>query len=337
MLRGRGCIVRAYVLDQYGGPEVLTIREIPSPPLAADSVRVRVAATAINRADLLQRRGLYPGPPMPYEIPGLEFSGEVTEVGDAVSAFKPGDRVMGLLAGGGYAEEVVTPADLVLPVPDALSLEEAAALPEAFFTAWDALTQLDVRAGDWLLVHAAASGVGTTLVQLGRALGARVIGTAGGPDKCGRVAALGAEVVVDRHRGQGFLATVRDATRGQGVDAIADLVGGGYFQENLEALAPLGRLLVIGTITGREASINLGLVLSRRLRIMGTQLRNRTRGEKALLTRAVGHHVLPLVERGLVRPVVDRVFAFAEMADAHRWMEANRNIGKIVVRVAGSG
>jgi putative PIG3 family NAD(P)H quinone oxidoreductase len=324
--------MRAYVLHEYGGPEVLTLSDIPTPSLIPDGVRVKVHATALNRADLLQRRGRYPGPPMAHEIPGLEFSGVVTEVGTEVVRFRPGDRVMGLLGGGGYAEEVVTPADLCLKVPDSLSLNEAAAVPEAFLTAYDALIQLEVAVGDWLLVHAAASGVGTTLVQLARAMGARVIGTAGGAEKCARVAALGAEAVVDRHQG-GFLGRVAEVTGGLGVDAIADLVGAGYLEDNLKALALKGRLLVIGTVSGHEAPINLGLVLGRRLKLMGTSLRSRSHHEKAALTEAVFHHVLPLLSCGTVRPVIDRVFPFAAMPDAHRWMEENRNVGKIVIEM----
>jgi putative PIG3 family NAD(P)H quinone oxidoreductase len=326
--------MRAYVLDQYGGPEVLHLREVPEFSLPPDGVRVAVHATAVNRADLLQRRGRYPGPPMPYEIPGLECAGVVTETGPQVTDVAVGDRVMALLSGGGYATDVVTTADLVLPVPTALTLEEAAAIPEAFYTAYDALTQLKVRAGDWVLVHAAASGVGTTLVQLARAMGARVIGTAGGPEKCRRVLELGAVTVVDRHQPGGFLDPVREATGGRGVDAIADLVGAAYFADNLQALAPQGRMLVIGTVSGNQAPIDLGMVLGRRLHVMGTQLRRRSRAEKALLTEAMARHVLPLLAAGTVRPVIDRVFPFTEMARAHQWMEDNRNIGKIVVKVA---
>ena len=329
--------MHAYVLRKYGDPDVLQVEEVPAPPLMPDGVRVAVAATALNRADLLQRRGLYPGPPMPFEIPGLEFSGTVMEVGPDVLTIRVGDRVMGLLGGGGYADEVVTPEALVLPVPERLSLEEAAAVPEAFLTAHDALNQLGVGVGDWVLVHAAASGVGTTLVQLSRAMGARVIGTAGGPAKCARVRDLGALHVVDRTANRSFLEVVQEATEGRGVEAIADLVGASYLQDNLASLAVTGRCLVIGTVSGGEATVNLGHLLGRRLTLAGTSLRSRSRDEKVLLTRSVRRHVWPLLADGTVRPIVDRIYAFREMAEAHLRMESNENIGKIVVRVGDVG
>lgn len=325
--------MRAYVLDQYGDPDVLTIRDVPASPLPLDGVRVAIMATALNRADLLQRRGRYPGPPMPFEIPGLEFAGRVVEAGPEAVGFKPGDRVMGLVAGGAYAEEIVTTADLCLPVPDRLSWEQAAAVPEAFLTAWDALDQLAVGLGDWLLVHAAASGVGTALIQLARARGVRVVGTAGGPDKCARAQALGAVAVVDRFAVQSFAEAVLAATGGRGVDGIADLVGAPYAADNLAVLAPRGRWLVIGTVGGQEAVLPLGQLLGKRLTICGTQLRGRTRWEKAALIAAFRRRGLPLLQDGTIVPVIDRVYPFEAMADAHRWMEANRNIGKIVVRV----
>jgi putative PIG3 family NAD(P)H quinone oxidoreductase len=325
--------MRAYVLERYGDPDVLTLRDVPPPPLPLDGVRVAVVATALNRADLLQRRGRYPGPPMPYEIPGLEFAGRVVEVGPEAAGVQPGDRVMGLVAGGAYADEVVTTADLCLPVPDRLSWEEAAAVPEAFLTAWDALDQLDVGLGDWILVHAAASGVGTALVQLARERGARVIGTAGGPEKCARVKTLGALAVVDRLAVSSFVDPVRSATGGQGVNAIADLVGAPYAADNLAVLAPQGRWLVIGTVGGQEATLPLGQLLGKRLTLRGTQLRGRARWEKAALMAAFRRRALPLLQDGTVAPVIDRVYPFEAMAEAHRWMEANRNIGKIVVRV----
>jgi putative PIG3 family NAD(P)H quinone oxidoreductase len=327
--------MRAIVLEQYGDPEVLTFREVPDPAVGPGTVRVRIAATALNRADLLQRRGLYPPPePRPeWEIPGLEFAGIVDQVGPGVAGVREGDRVMGLLPGGGYAEAVVTSDRLLLPVPPSLSLDEAAAVPEATFTAYDALEQIAVRLGDWVLIHAAASGVGTMLIQLARRMGLRIIATCGSDAKAETVRALGADVVVN-YRRTDFLEAVRDATGGAGVAGVLDLVGAEYFDRNLRALAVGGRMIIIGTVGGNQAPLNLGALLSRRLHLIGTALRSRPVEEKMLLTQKVLRHVLPDLAAGRIRPVIDRVYPWTEAAEAHRRMEANLNTGKIVLHVA---
>lgn len=323
------------MLDQYGGPEVLTLKDIPSPRCGPGQVRVKVAATALNRADVLQRLGRYPAPgPRPaYEIPGLEFAGVVEHVGDGVETVRVGDRVMGLLASGGYAEEVVTLERMVIPVPDNLSFEEAAAIPEAFFTAYDALIRLKVQIGTTVLIHAAASGVGSTAVQLAKAMGASVIGTCGSQEKVNAVRQLGADLVINYHDAD-FLEQAREFTAGRGVDAICDFVGAIYFERNLAALAPLGRIIFIGTVGGAEASLNIGLVLNRRLELIGTALRSRPIEEKLALTDAIRRQVMPLVAKGRVRPVIDRIYPIQAVAEAHRRMEANQNIGKIVLKVS---
>lgn len=327
--------MRAVVLDQYGGPEVLRIREIPDPQPGAGEVRVRVAATAVNRADVLQRQGRYPPPePRPeHEVPGLEFAGTVDAVGPGVTAWRPGDRVMGLLAGGGYAEQVVTHERMLLRVPDRLSFEEAAAIPEVFFTAYDALTdKAGLRMGDVVLVHAGGSGVGTAAIQLARAMGATVLVTAGSDEKARRAVELGAHRAIN-YKTEAFDEVVLRETGGRGADVILDFVGASYLERNLKAAAVEGRIVFIGTMGGARGEFDIGLAMRKRLRLAGTTLRARPVEQKMVLTQRFARQVLPLLESGQVRPVVDRVFPLDEVAAAHRYMEENRNFGKIVLRV----
>ncbi|HXU69300.1 MAG TPA: NAD(P)H-quinone oxidoreductase [Polyangia bacterium] len=326
--------MRAIVIDAPGGPEVLQWREVPTPEPGRGEVRVRVRATAVNRADLLQRMGLYPAPPdAPQQIPGLEFAGEIDAVGAGVSAWKAGDRVFGLVGGGAYAEALVTHGDTVARMPDALSFTDAAAIPEAFITAWDAMvTQAGLGAGETVLVSAVGSGVGTAAVQIARALSARPLGTARTASKLARASKLG----MDRGftvAGGKFADDVLRATGGRGVDVVLELVGGGYMAEDLLCAAPEGRIVLVGLMAGVRAELDLGLVLRKRLAIIGTQMRARPLGEKIEVTRTFARHVVPLVEAGRLVPVVERVMALPEAAAAHQAMASNEGFGKIVLGV----
>jgi putative PIG3 family NAD(P)H quinone oxidoreductase len=337
--------VRAIEINVPGGPEVLREREMPTPEPGPGEIRVRVAAVGLNRADLLQRRGQYPAPAgAPANIPGLEYAGVVDDVGAGATRWRPGDRVMGIIGGGAYAEAVVVDEREALPVPVSLSLEEAAAIPEAFLTAHDALfTQLRLGAGEALLIHAVGSGVGLAALQLARAAEARTFGTSRSAWKLERARELGLEVGIetggeaggDASAGGSFDEVVRRETGGAGVAAILDLVGGTYLAGNLRALATRGRVVVVGLVAGRRAELDLGLLLSKRLTLIGTVLRSRSLEEKVAVTEAFRASALPLFEDGRLRPVVDRVFPFAEVGAAQAYMEENRNFGKVVLRWEG--
>lgn len=328
--------MKAIVISKPGGPEVLQLQQCPDPQPGNGELGATVSATALNRADLLQRRGLYPPPDdAPQEIPGLEFAGRVETPARSASGFKAGDRIMGLLGGGGYAERVVLHESLALPVPKAWSDEEAAAFPEAFLTAYDALfPQLGLHPGETLLIHAVGSGVGLAALQLAKAAGANVAGTAGSQEKLDRAAEFGLDFGVC-YRETCFEESIRDFTAGRGCQAIIDFVGAPYWERNLKCLAPMGRLIVVGLLGGAKAETDLALVLRKRLRVMGTVLRSRSLWEKAKLVDRVERHVLPLAERGKIRPVVDRILPLREAAEAHAYMESNRNVGKIVLQVSG--
>lgn len=325
--------MRAIVIARPGGPEVLELRDVPTPEPGPGQLRVRAAASGVNRADLLQRRGAYPAPPgWPADIPGLEYAGTVDAVGEGVSGFHVGDRVMGLVGGGGYAEQVVAAEREVLPVPDSLPLEAAAAVPEAFITAHDALfTQLRLAGGETLLVHAVGSGVGTAGLQLAQATGVRVLGTNRSEWKLERARGLGLDVAIRAGEGRDWAEEVLRATGGRGVDAILDLVGGDYLRGNIRVLAPRGRLIVVGLVAGRSAELDLGAVLSKRLTLQGTALRSRPPGEKAETTRAFAREALPLLADGRVRPIVDRLFPPEAAPRAHERMEQGQNFGKILI------
>jgi NADPH:quinone reductase len=327
--------VKAVVIPEYGAPEVLSLREIPDPACGPEDLVVRVRATALNRADLLQRRGLYPqpGPKAEFEVPGLEFAGEVESLGARVSGFATGDRVMGLLAGGGYAEKIVVHHRLASQIPDSLTFEQAASVPEAFITAHDALAQCDFACGETVLVHAAGSGVGTAAIQVARAMGAAlVIGTAGSKEKLDAARALGLDVGID-YKTESFADRVLEATGGRGVDVVIDFVGASYLEGNLRALAEKGRMVIVGLMGGFSGELPLGMLMQKRLAIRGTLLRARSLEEKAAATRAFEKSVLPHLASGRIRTVVDRSFALAAAADAHRLMESNANFGKIVLTV----
>lgn len=324
--------MRAIVIAAPGGPEVLEERDIPSPELGRGEVLVRVRATALNRADLLQRRGRYPAPQgTPSDVPGLEYAGVVERVGDGARERRPGDRVMGLVPGGAYAEYVRVHARETVPVPNGLSLEEAAAVPEAFITAWDALfPRLHLAMGERLLIHAVGSGVGTAALQLARAAGAITFGTARSSWKLARAAELGLDVGIDSSR-EDFSEVVAGRTDGAGVDAILDLVGAEYLEANLRSLALGGRQVVVGTVSGSRAEVDLSTLLRRRLTLVGTVLRTRPLEEKIEAALALERHVSPLLADRRVRPIIDRVMPIEEVQAAHRAMEENENFGKIVL------
>ena len=325
--------MRAIAINRPGGPEVLAMVERPSPEPSRGEVRVRVRATAINRADLLQRMGAYPAPAdAPADIPGLEFAGEVDAVGANVERVAIGDRVFGLVGGGSYAEQLVTHERAVAKIPANLSFEQAAAVPEAFVTAHDAMIgQAGLLGGETLLVHAVGSGVGTAAVQLGHAFGAYVIGTARTPGKLDRAKELGLDVGLVARDGV-FASEVRAAAP-DGAAVVLELVGGGYLDEDLRCVRATGKIVLVGLLAGARTSIDLGLMLRSRARVFGTVLRARPLEEKIAAMRAFEAQVVPLLARGLVRPVIDSVLSLDDAAEAHRRMASNAGFGKIVLRV----
>jgi NADPH2:quinone reductase len=324
--------MRAVVITRPGGPEVLQIQDVPTPEPQGEQVRVRVHAAGLNRADLLQRAGGYPAPPdAPASIPGLEFAGVVDAVGPLVRTWTPGQRVMGLAGGGAQADYIVVHEGLLVAIPDNLDAVQAAAIPEVFMTAHDALfTQAALQMGERVLIHAVGSGVGTAAVQLAHAAGASVFGTARTPAKLELARELGLDVSLPP---AGFAAEVARLTAGRGVHVILDFVGSAYLEQNLEALAPWGRIVMLATMGGAQATINLGLLMGKRAQIRGSTLRSRTLEEKLAVTRRFATSVLPLLAAGKVRPVIDRTYALEEIAEAHRVMAENRNFGKLVIRL----
>jgi putative PIG3 family NAD(P)H quinone oxidoreductase len=326
--------VRAIVAARPGDADVLELGEAPSPPLTPGSLRIRVTATAVNRADLLQRRGLYPPPPGASPILGLECSGVVAEVAEGVAGWKPGDRAMALLAGGGYAEEVVVDAGSALRVPDQLSMEEAAALPEVFLTVFSNVFQLGgLPAGGAALVHGGGSGIGTAAIRLVKLTGGRIVVTAGSDQKCQRCLALGADAAVNYRTGD-FVAEAKRMTGGEGVDVVLDSIGAAYFEKNLAALRTGGRLVLIGLMGGAKSEVNLALLLARRLSVIGSTLRTRSLVEKAAVVAGFRARFGSDLESGNLRPVVDRVLPLARAADAHRLLEESSHFGKVVLSVA---
>ena len=324
--------MRAVVLHSHGGPEVLTIDEVADPVPGPDEVLVRVAATALNRADLLQRIGLYPDPRgrVP-EIPGLEFAGTVVEVGERVTMWLPGDRVMAIEAGGAYAELIATHERQLLAVPTNILLADAAAIPEVFLTAWDALVlQGGLTSGRWALVHAGASGVGTAAIQIAKAIGARLAVTCSSA-KADVCRGLGADVVLERSP-HDWLTDANTSVPG-GFDVVLDVIGGDEVERNLKAVALRGTIVQVGLMGGGQTSVNVGLLLAKRAHWVGTTLRTRPLEEKVSVTRRFAAEVLPLFESGRLVPVIDSRFPFDRIADAHRHMEANANAGKILVEL----
>lgn len=326
--------MRCVTILEPEGVGRLVLAERPVPVPGPGDVVVDVVAAGVNNADLLQVAGRYPAPAGAPDWPGLEVAGTVAAVGPRVSGVAVGDRVAALLAGGGYAEQVAVPAAQLLPVPADLDLVAAAALPEAACTVWSTLWSPELgaglRAGDWLLVHGGSGGVGSFAVQAAHALGVRVVATAGGPERAARCRALGADVVVD-HRAEDFVAAARAATDGRGVDVVLDVVGAAYLGRNLEALATGGRLAVIGLQGGRRAELDLGTLLARRARVLGTTLRSRPAAEKAAVVAGVGRDLWPLVTAGRVRPVVAERVPLAEAGRAHELLRSGQVFGKVVL------
>ncbi len=330
--------MRAVVLEDHGGPEVLTLRDVPEPEPGPEEVVVDIVATALNRADLLQRRGLYPepGPARDHEIPGMELAGRVAARGARVTAWSTGDEVMGIVGGGAYAERIAVHERQLLAVPRSVGVADAAAIPEVWITAFDALVvQGGLTSGRWAIVHAGASGVGTAAIQIATAVGAHVLVTT----STGKVAAcrdLGADVVVDYTAGEDFVAAARAATGGHGVDVVLDVVGGDYLAGNIDALRTGGRIVQVGVMGGGRATFDLAALLPKRATVVGTVLRARPLEEKIAITGRFGREVLPLFDDGRLRPVIDRRYPLDAIADAHRHMEANANVGKILIDVNGA-
>jgi putative PIG3 family NAD(P)H quinone oxidoreductase len=325
--------MRAIVFDQPGDEDVLHIGEVPPPALGPEDIRIHVRATAVNRADLLQRQGFYPPPPGASALLGLECAGSVSEVGASVRGWRPGDRAMALLPGGGYAEEVVVHAGSAMHVPQSLSDEEAAAVPEVFLTAFLNIFMLGQPPdGGSVLVHGGGSGVGTAATSLCREAGLRVLVTAGSPEKCQRCLDHGADVAIDYRAGD-FAPKVREATGGAGVDVVLDSIGARYLEGNVASLALNGRLVVIGLMGGGRAELDLAGLLMRRLHVIGSTLRTRSVEEKATIVAAFLERFRPAIEAGRVKPVIDRVLPLEQSAEAHRIMKASEHFGKIVLRV----
>ena len=324
--------MRAIVLDSYGAPDVLQIHNVPDPVPGPEEVLVDVSATALNRADLLQRLGLYAGPDMEYEIPGLEFSGVVAGVGERVSSWKAGDAVMGIVGGGAYAERIAVHERQVLAVPDAVPLQDAAAIPEVWITAYDALIlQGGLTSGRVALVHAGGSGVGTAAIQLCRAMNAQVIVTASA-SKVAACVDLGADLAVD-YNAQDFVEVAREFTARRGVDVVLDVVGGDYVDRNVDVLAVGGRIVQVGVMAGGGGGLNVGKLLPKRAAVIGTVLRARPLEEKIAITQRFGREVLPLFDSGVLRPVIDCHYPFNQVGVAHEHMQANANVGKIVIDI----
>ena len=317
-----------------GGPEVLVPATRPVPAPGPGDVLIHVAAAGVNRPDVMQREGRYPPRPGASDLPGLEVAGTIVALGPGVARWTTGDAVCALVAGGGYAEYCVAPAPQCLPIPSGVDMIAAAALPETCFTVWTNVFERGrLASGEWLLVHGGSSGIGTTAIQMARALGARVIATAGSPAKCAACERLGAVRAIG-YRDEDFVTITRDVTGGHGADVVLDMVGGDYLARNLECLAVDGRLVIIGLLGGAKAAMNLVPVLQRRLTITGSTLRARTVEQKGTIARALEAQIWPLIALGTIRPVVDRRFPLVEAAAAHRRMESSEHIGKLVLAVA---
>ncbi len=329
--------MRAITIVSFGGTEGLEVRDVPdAPPATADRVRVRVHAAGLNRADILQRMGRYPAPPgYPQDIPGLEFAGEVMEVGHEARMWKLGQRVFGITGGGAQAEFVTVPESTLVEIPANLNWADAASIPEVFMTAHDALfTQCGLQIGERVLIHAAGSGVGTAASQLVRAAGAFAYGTSRTPEKLERAKEFGlTDSIVVNSDPMLFAEAVKRWTSPTGINVILDLVGAAYLKANLAVLATKGRLIFVGTMSGAKAEIDYSIVMGKRLRIMGTSLRTRSIEEKATATRSFAQHVVPLLASGDVRPVMDRVFKLQEVRAAHERIESNESFGKVVLMI----
>ena len=323
--------MKAIVITEPGGPEVLTLSDVPAPVPGPGEVLIDVVAAGLNRADVLQRQGNYPVPPGAPEYPGLEVSGRVAAIGTGVEGLGVGADVVALLSGGGYAEQVVVPAGQVLPVPAEMDLVTAAALPEVAATVFSNLfMSAGVREGEYVLIHGAAGGIGTMAIQLVAAFGAVPMVTASSRAKLDLAASLGAKVLIN-YKDQDFVEEVRAATDGHGADVILDVMGAKYLQRNLDALAVEGRLVIIGLQGGTRAELDLNALMRKRCAVMGTTLRARPEEEKSAIMAAVGEYVWPMLRDGSIKPLVDRTFPLAEAAEAHRYFDSGQHTGKILL------
>lgn len=318
-------------IAQPGGPEVLKPGERPVPVPAQGEVLVKVAAAGVNRPDVEQRKGTYPPPPGASDIPGLEIAGIVAALGPSAGGLKVGDAVCALVSGGGYAEYCTAPVPQCLPVPKGLGMVEAAALPETFFTVWqNAFDRARLKRGETILIHGGSSGIGTTAIQMAKAVGARVLATAGSDEKCAACVKLGADRAIN-YNTEDFVEIALAETNKKGADVILDMVGGKYFERNIAALAIEGRLSVIALLGGRDAKLDLGLLLRKRLTVVGSVLRARPVAEKGAVADALRREIWPLIEGGKIKPVIDSTFALADAAKAHARMETSAHVGKIVL------
>jgi NADPH2:quinone reductase len=316
-----------------GGPEQLKLAVRPVPRPGKGEVLIRVAAAGVNRPDVMQRQGRYPPPPGASDLPGLEVAGEIVEIGPEISGLSAGDKVTALLPGGGYAEYAVASAVLCLPIPDSLSMIEAAAIPETYFTVWTNLFERGgCKAGDTVLIHGGTSGIGTTAIQLAHAWGARVYATAGSPEKAKACERLGAVRGIN-YKSEDFVEVIKEVTDGRGVDVTLDMVAGSYAERNIDCAALEGRIVVISLLGGARAEINIGKILMKRLTLTGSTLRARTVAQKAAVAAGVLQNVWPLLRAGRARPVIHATFPLAQASEAHRLMESSNHIGKIVLTV----
>ncbi|KAJ4981212.1 hypothetical protein NE237_032049 [Protea cynaroides] len=323
--------MKAVVITSFGGPEVLRLQDVENPNVGVDEVLIKIEATALNKADTVQRKGSYPPPKGASPYPGLECSGIVEAVGKNVTRWKIGDQVCALLSGGGYAEKVAVPSGQVLPVPPGISLKDAAAFPEVACTVWSTVFMMSrLSAGETFLVHGGSSGIGTFAIQIAKHLGVRVLVTAGSEEKLAFCKDLGADVCIN-YKTEDFVARVKEETGGKGVDVILDNVGGPYFQRNLDSLNVDGRLFIIGFQGGASTEVNLSGLLARRLTVQAAGLRNRNLENKAVIVSEVEKNVWPAIGAGKVKPVVYKSFPLSEAAEAHRLMESSKHIGKILL------
>lgn len=326
----------AIEIDGKGGPEVLVSRQTDVPEAGPGQVLIKVHAAGINRPDVLQRQGLYPAPKGHSPILGLEVAGKIAATGDGATRFKVGDKVMALVNGGGYAQYCVAEEPATLPIPTGLSMVEAAAIPETFFTVWhNVFERAALKSGEWFMIHGGTSGIGVTAIQLAKAFGAKVIATAGSPDKCAACTSLGADRAVD-YRAEDFVDVVKDVTDKRGVDVILDMVGGDYIERNIRSLGDDGRLVYIAFLKGSKVEVDLMRVMLKRLTITGSTLRIRPTEVKGRIARALEEKVVPLIAEGKIRVVIDSSFPLEDVAKAHERLEAGQHIGKIVLTMAAN-
>lgn len=325
--------MRAVTFSEPGDPEVMAIEQVPSPVVEDGEVLIAVAYAGVNRPDVLQRQGHYPVPKGASPIMGLEVSGKVVRCGSQVTRFRPGDLVCALTNGGGYAEAVSVPEGQCLPLPQGVGLQEAAALPETCFTVWNNVFDRGrLQAGEWLLIHGGASGIGTTAIQMAKALDANVVVTASSGKKCQTCLALGADVAIN-YQQEDFVDRVRDVTEGRGADVILDMVGGDYIARNIKAAAVDGRIVNIAFLRGAKAEVNFGAVMMKRITLTGSTLRAQSDQAKAAIARQLEQVVWPMVAQKQLRPLIDTVFDWGQVEEAHRLMESNRVEGKLVLKV----